>query len=108
MIEALIGSRYLTLNNTIQDRSYIRQPLGYKLLAMAGLPNSRCNFARVFVNGTLIGQGVGGVNSPGIFVNAEAVMVAAIFGCNSAEDEREAPLVGARTKRRTEATACRS
>ena len=70
----LIGSRYLTLNNTIQDRSYIRQPLGYKLLAMAGLPNSRCNFARVFVNGTLIGQGVGGVNSPGIFVNAEAVM----------------------------------
>ena len=74
LIEALIGSRYLTLNNTIQDRSYIRQPLGYKLLAMAGLPNSRCNFARVFVNGTLIGQGVGGVNSPGIFVNAEAVM----------------------------------
>ena len=70
----VIGSRYLTLNNTIQDRSYIRQPLGYKLLAMAGLPNSRCNFARVFVNGTLIGQGVGGVNSPGIFVSAEPVM----------------------------------
>jgi len=74
IIEALIGSRYLTLNNTIQDPSYIRQPLGYKLLAMAGLPNSRCNFARVFVNGTLIGQGVSGVNSPGIFVNAEPVM----------------------------------
>ena len=74
LIEALIGSRYLTLNNTIQDRSYIRQPLGYKLLALAGLPNSRCNFARVFVNGTPIGQGVHGVNSPGIFVNAEAVM----------------------------------
>jgi len=74
VIEALIGSRYLTLNNTIQDPSYIRQPLGYKLLAVAGLPNSRCNFARVFVNETLIGQGVGGVNSPGIFVNAEPVM----------------------------------
>ncbi len=74
LIEALIGSRYLTLNNTIQDRSYIRQPLGYKLLAMAGLPNSRCNFARVFVNGTPIGQGVSSVNSPGVFVNAEAVM----------------------------------
>jgi hypothetical protein len=74
LIEALIGSRYLTLNNTIQDRSYIRQPLGYKLLAIAGLPNSHCNFARVFVNGTLIGQGVSGVNSPGIFVNAEPVM----------------------------------
>lgn len=73
-IEALIGSRYLTLNNSIQDRSYIRQPLGYKLLGMAGLPHSRCNFARVFVNGTLIGQGLGGVNSPGIYVNAEPVM----------------------------------
>jgi hypothetical protein len=74
VIKALIGSRYLTLNNTIQDPSYIRQPLGYKLLAMAGLPNSRCNFAQVLVNGTLIGQGVSGVNSPGIFVNAEPVM----------------------------------
>jgi hypothetical protein len=73
-IEALIGSRFITLNNSIQDRSYIRQPLGYKLLEMAGLPHSRCNFARVFVNGTLIGQGFGGVNSPGIYVNAEPIM----------------------------------
>jgi CotH kinase protein len=72
--EALIGSRYLTLNNSIQDRSYIRQTLGYRLLAMAGLPHSRCNYARVFVNGTLIGQGFGGVNSPGIYVSAEPVM----------------------------------
>ena len=70
-IEALIGTRYVTLNNSIQDKSYIKQTLGYRLLDMAGLPNSRCNYARVFVNGTLIGQGVGGVNSPGIFVNAE-------------------------------------
>jgi hypothetical protein len=74
VIEALIGSRYLTLNNSIQDRSYIRQPLGYKLLAMAGLPHSRCNFVRVFVNGTPVGQGLGGVNSPGVYVNAEPVM----------------------------------
>jgi CotH kinase protein len=73
-IETLIGTRYITLNNSIQDRSYIRQPLGYTLLGMAGLPHSRCNFARVFVNGTLIGQGVGGVNSPGIYVNAEPIM----------------------------------
>ena len=73
-IEALIGSRYVTLNNSIQDKSYIKQTLGYRLLDMAGLPNSRCNYARVFVNGTLIGQGVGGVNSPGIYVNAEPVM----------------------------------
>ena len=73
-IEALIGSRYVTLNNSIQDKSYIKQTLGYRLLGMAGLPNSRCNYARVFVNGTLIGQGVGGVNSPGIYVNAEPIM----------------------------------
>ncbi|MCW2555961.1 MAG: spore coat protein CotH, partial [Mycobacterium sp.] len=72
--ENLLGSRYLTLNNSIQDRSYIRQPLGYRLLGMAGLPHSRCNFARVFVNGTLIGQGFGGVNSPGMYVNAEPAM----------------------------------
>jgi hypothetical protein len=74
LIEALIGSRYITLNNSVQDRSYLRQPLGYTLLAMAGLPHSRCNFARVFVNGTLIGEGVPEVNSPGIYVNAEPIM----------------------------------
>ncbi|PXW28784.1 UNVERIFIED_CONTAM: CotH protein [Williamsia faeni] len=73
-IEALIGSRYVTLNNSIQDKSYIKQTLGYRMLDMAGLPNSRCNYARVFVNGTLIGQGVGGVNSPGVYVNAEPIM----------------------------------
>jgi len=41
---------------------------------MAELPHSRCNFARVFVNGTLIGQGVPEVDSPGIYVNAEPIM----------------------------------
>jgi hypothetical protein len=70
----LIGSRYLTLNNSVQDKSYIRQPLGYRLLGEAGLPHSRCNFARVFVNGTPIGQGLANVNSPGIYVNAEPIM----------------------------------
>jgi hypothetical protein len=72
--EALIGSRYVTLNNSIQDKSYVKQTLGYRMLEMAGLPNSRCNYARVFVNGTLIGQGAAGVNSPGIYVNAEPIM----------------------------------
>ena len=41
---------------------------------MAGLPHSRCNFARVLVNGKPIGQGVAGVNSPGVYVNAEPIM----------------------------------
>src|SRR3954451_4249930 len=72
--EDLIGSRYLTLNNSVQDRSYVRQPLGYTLLGMAGLPHSRCNFARVLVNGRLIGQGVAGVNAPGVYVNTEPIM----------------------------------
>ena len=72
--EALIGTRYVTLNNSIQDKSFVKQTLGYRMMGMAGLPNSRCNYARVFVNGTLIGQGVGGVNAPGIFVNAEPIM----------------------------------
>jgi hypothetical protein len=74
LIQSLIGSRYLTLNNSIQDPSYVRQPLGYQLFELAGLPYSRCNFARVLVNGVPIGQGVAGVNSPGIFVNAEPIM----------------------------------
>lgn len=74
LIEALIGTRYLTLNNSVQDASYVRQPLGYKLFELAGLPHSRCNFVRVFVNGTPVGQGLAGVNSPGVFVNAEPIM----------------------------------
>jgi hypothetical protein len=74
LVTGLIGSRYITLNNSIQDRSYIRQPLVYRLLGMAGLPHSRCNFARVLVNGTPIGQGFGGINSPGVYVNAEPIM----------------------------------
>ncbi len=44
--EDLFGSRYLTLNNSIQDLSYVRQPLGYRLLAMAGLPHSRLQLGR--------------------------------------------------------------
>ncbi|WP_328457937.1 CotH kinase family protein [Amycolatopsis sp. NBC_00438] len=74
LIRALIGSQYLTLNNSVQDASYLRQPLGYKLFELAGLPHSRCNFARVLVNGVSVGQGVAGVNGPGIFVNAEPIM----------------------------------
>ncbi|GLY40085.1 spore coat protein CotH [Amycolatopsis sp. NBRC 101858] len=73
-ITRLIGSRYLTLNNSVQDASYVRQLLGYQLFALAGLPRSRGNFARVLVNGTPIGQGVAGVTAPGVFVNVEPIM----------------------------------
>lgn len=74
IVDALMGTRYLTLNNSVQDPSYIRQPLGYRLYGLAGLPTSRCNFARVLVNGTLMGDGIAGVNSPGVFVNVEPIM----------------------------------
>ncbi|QRP49405.1 CotH kinase family protein [Amycolatopsis sp. FDAARGOS 1241] len=73
LIANLIGSRYLTLDNSVQDSTFVRQPLGYKLLELAGLPHSRCNFARVRVNGILIGQGTA-APAPGVFVNAEPVM----------------------------------
>jgi hypothetical protein len=72
--ESLIGSRYLTLNNSAQDPSFVRQPIGYSLLGMAGVPHARCNLARVSVNGQPIGQGFEGVNGPGIYVNVEPVM----------------------------------
>lgn len=73
-VQQLIGSRYLTLNNSIQDLSYLRQLLGYKLFELAELPHSRGNYARVLVNGTPIGQDVAGVDSPGVFVNVEPIM----------------------------------
>ena len=47
---ALIGTKNLTLNNSIQDPSYVRQPLGYKLFRDGGIPYARCNFAKVIVN----------------------------------------------------------
>jgi len=73
-VTKLIGSRYLTLNNSVQDASYVRQLLGYRLFELAGLPRSRGNFARVLVNGAPIGQGVAGVAAPGVFVNVEPIM----------------------------------
>ncbi|MFJ9779613.1 CotH kinase family protein [Amycolatopsis sp. NPDC101161] len=73
-IRDLIGSRFLTLNNSVQDLSYLRQLLGYRLFELAGLPHSRGNFAKVLVNGTPIGEGVAGVDSPGVFVNVEPIM----------------------------------
>jgi hypothetical protein len=62
-IENLIGTQYITLNNCVQDPSYIRQPLGYALFKQAGLPYSRCNFAHAYVNN----------NDMGIYVNVEPI-----------------------------------
>ncbi len=49
------GRRVLTLNNNKQDQSLLSQYLGYHLFRKAGLPASRCGFARVTVNGKNLG-----------------------------------------------------
>lgn len=64
--EATLGTKHLTLNNSIQDsQSYVRQTLGYYLFGEAGLPRPRANYAQVWVNGTKIENG--------IYINLEQV-----------------------------------
>lgn len=53
--QTLSGVKRFTLNNTIQDPSYVNQCLGYKLFRDAGIPAPRCNFATVSVNGVEMG-----------------------------------------------------
>jgi spore coat protein CotH len=49
------GLEGLTLNNSRQDASLIKTCLAFKVLRDAGIPASRCNFARVSVNGKDLG-----------------------------------------------------
>lgn len=49
------GMDRLTLNNNRQDPSRIDSCLAYHVMAQAGLPAPRCNFARVTVNGQDMG-----------------------------------------------------
>jgi len=58
-----LGLEKLTLNNSNQDPSYLRQCLTYPLFAAAGVVVPRCNFAHVRVNGTDLG----------IYVHVESV-----------------------------------
>ncbi len=53
--QTLSGLKRFTLNNTIQDPSYMNQCLGYQVFRAAGIPAPRCNFATVSVNGTEMG-----------------------------------------------------
>ena len=61
--EGVHGVEKLTLNNAKQDPSLVRQCIGYRLFATAGLPAPRCNFATVHVNGRDLG----------IYVNVEEI-----------------------------------
>jgi hypothetical protein len=57
------GVEGLTLNNSQQDPSLLKTCLAFKLFRDAGLPASRCTFARVTVNGNYVG----------VYANVEAV-----------------------------------
>jgi hypothetical protein len=58
-----LGLEKLTLNNSRQDPSYLRQCLAYETFAKAGIVAPRCNFAHVRVNGEDLG----------IYVNVENI-----------------------------------
>lgn len=49
LAEESIGSKYLTLNNSAQDSSMLKQCLGYELFRVVGLATSRCNFSSVSI-----------------------------------------------------------
>lgn len=49
------GQKSITLQNDVQDRSYIHQSLAYQLYRALGVPAPRANFMRVHVNGALWG-----------------------------------------------------
>lgn len=49
------GLKRLTLNNQRQDPGYINACMGYAVMAWAGVPAPRCNFAHVVVNGRDLG-----------------------------------------------------
>lgn len=58
-----MGLDDLTFNNAISDPSLVRQCLGFGVFAAADVPASRCNFARIEVNGKDLG----------VYVNVEPV-----------------------------------
>lgn len=61
--QKFLSVKRLTLNNTVQDGSFVHQCLAYDLFAAAGVPAPRCNFAHVHVNGVDLG----------LYVNVESI-----------------------------------
>lgn len=49
------GLRRLTLNNAVEDPSFVAERLAYDVFRAAGLPAPRCNSALVYVNGDFRG-----------------------------------------------------
>lgn len=61
--QTLFGQTKLTLNNMVQDGSYIHEFMTYKLMRAAGLPAPRTGYANVSLNG----------NNYGLHLNVETV-----------------------------------
>ena len=61
--QTFLDAKRLTLNNDVQDPSYVRQCLAYDLFRAVGTPAPRCNYAHVFVNGT----------DMGVYTNVESI-----------------------------------
>jgi hypothetical protein len=61
--QSLYGLTRLSLSNSVQDPSYVRQCLAYRVFEAAGVPAPRCNFAHIRVNGRDLG----------LYVNVEAI-----------------------------------
>ncbi len=53
--QTLNGLIRLTLNNSVQDPTWLRQCLAYRVFEKAGLPVPYCNFAHLTVNGRDLG-----------------------------------------------------
>ena len=53
--QTLLGLKRLTLNNSVQDPTWLKQCLAYRVFEKAGVPVPYCNFARVTVNGRDLG-----------------------------------------------------
>jgi spore coat protein CotH len=45
------GLESLSFNNSVVDCSYLKDPLGYRLFGMAGVPPLRTGFARILIDG---------------------------------------------------------
>jgi len=53
--QTLLGLDRLTLNNSVQDPTFLKQCLAYDVFSRAGVPVPWCNFAHVVVNGRDLG-----------------------------------------------------
>lgn len=61
--QTLHGLKRLTLNNSVQDPTWLRQCLAYRVFEAAGVPVPWCNFAHVTANGRDLG----------LYVNVESM-----------------------------------